>query len=229
MKNDLAFLENSAFARMFTFSNKHDPMLIHPSKQKKPKVSIPISAKLMKHIRRCEWIILEEKTFDPEELERIARRKLDKKVGVEIAKDFMGKAMRLFLKEIILEEGETYARNKVILHSKQMTEGVVEAAIESLLKDVAEEVVVADLADFEFEKLVQIVAKEILVETVGEEEKEAADKDAYQVATISSQIADQLIDSLDWKTLAREEFDLATQEHLKSVADKEALDALVTT
>jgi hypothetical protein len=74
MRSDLDFLGGTAFALMFNFSTKPDPMLIYPSKKKQgnTKQIIPIQNKLIKHIRRCEWIIMEEKIVDRDELKRIA-------------------------------------------------------------------------------------------------------------------------------------------------------------
>jgi hypothetical protein len=90
MKTDLDFLQETAFANMFNFSTKNDPMLIYPSNKKttNTKQMIPIQNKLMKHIRRCEWIILEEKIVDRDELRRIAMGKVDAKIGVELGKGF---------------------------------------------------------------------------------------------------------------------------------------------
>ena len=53
----------------------------------------------------------------------------------------------------MIEEGENYARAKLAAHAKPMAEGLTETGIEQALLALSEEVVVNELAEITFDKL----------------------------------------------------------------------------
>lgn len=61
VKNDCNFLINSPLSKIFDFSEKSDPFLLHPSHSKQGEYEdIPIAPSLLPRIKVCEKVILEE-------------------------------------------------------------------------------------------------------------------------------------------------------------------------
>ena len=65
MKNDTSFLYyNEFFTKIFSFSNKSDPFLIHPSIKKSGYTLLPIGEEALQKISKCRYFFLTEKIYE---------------------------------------------------------------------------------------------------------------------------------------------------------------------
>ena len=65
MKTDTSFLYyNEFFTKIFSFSNKSDPFLIHPSIKKSGYTLLPIGEEALQKISKCRYFFLTEKIYE---------------------------------------------------------------------------------------------------------------------------------------------------------------------
>ena len=108
MKDDLNFLIGSGFSKMFKFSKKCDPLLIYPSRKQYAPNNVPIHKKLMKHVKRCEKIILDEKDTDSKSMQKNLSRKYTQKIQRAICAKITSKVTKDLTLEIAVEELENF-------------------------------------------------------------------------------------------------------------------------